>query len=592
MKADKLTLTVLPKRLCVAAAVVAIFLIPPAAEASVEEVVKQLRDNPTRKIPYEFGTKAELSLSANETASLVCEDNSQGVKEIIVARVVTDSERHESSFGLLYIYIVWADGNISGGGTNLQKTSGSKWQLTGSRQSSPCLVITEWNIDGDKVNIVLVASADAGEIKKYQSRPPLSVDDRVECFVRLWSEIKYNFAFFDQVPEVDWDKVLTEYLPKVRRNQTNYEFYRLMTRCVAQLHDGHTNFNGGPAFPPEFPQRPPVMVQCVEDKAIIIGLADTEEIRKAGLKRGMEITHVDGRAVRKILEEDLYPYITASTLQARNMNAYPRLLEGPTDSVALVRIRDIKGKSRTVKLTRTQQGVKKAFLSERPWAGRGALKAGKLSDGIFYVPLDSFGSNKVVDEFDRLFDQISKARGLILDVRTNGGGNSAFADAICSYLTDKPLKNLHWKTRQYLPAFRAWGRKEKWYEGEHDPVQPIKGKKPFLGPVVVLIGPRTFSAAEDFLIPLHTSGRATLVGTRTSGSTGQPLLVRLPGGASVRICTKRDTYPDGREFVGIGVIPDVEVKPTQADVAVGRYANDNDPVLDKGLEVLKAQLKN
>ena len=39
----------------------------------------------------------------------------------------------------------------------------------------------------------------------------------------------------------------------------------------------------------------------------------------------------------------------------------------------------------------------------------------------------------------------------------------------------------------------------------------------------------------------------------------------LPGGGSARICTKQDTYPDGREFVGYGVKPDVEVKPTWQD---------------------------
>ena len=105
---------------------------------------------------------------------------------------------------------------------------------------------------------------------------------------------------------------------------------------------------------------------------------------------------------------------------------------------------------------------------------------------------------------------------------------------------------------------------------------------PFLGPVVVLTNVGTVSAAEDFLIPLHASGRATLVGGRTAGTTGRPLFIDLPGGAKVRICTKRDTYPDGREFVGVGVIPDVEIYPTPQDIADGR-----DAVLEKGIEVLK-----
>ena len=87
-------------------------------------------------------------------------------------------------------------------------------------------------------------------------------------------------------------------------------------------------------------------------------------------------------------------------------------------------------------------------------------------------------------------------------------------------------------------------------------------------------------AAEDFVVALHAAERATLVGEKTAGTTGQPLIIDLPGG-SARICTKWDTYPDGRDFVGVGVIPDVEVRPTQAALAAG-----TDIVLEKGLEVL------
>ncbi|MHC4742441.1 MAG: S41 family peptidase, partial [Planctomycetota bacterium] len=80
--------------------------------------------------------------------------------------------------------------------------------------------------------------------------------------------------------------------------------------------------------------------------------------------------------------------------------------------------------------------------------------------------------------------------------------------------------------------------------------------------------------------------RATVVGRKTAGSTGQPLSIKLPGFGGARICTKWDTYPDGREFVGIGIIPDVEVFPTSADIAENR-----DVVLEKGLEVLRSKLQ-
>ncbi len=136
---------------------------------------------------------------------------------------------------------------------------------------------------------------------------------------------------------------------------------------------------------------------------------------------------------------------------------------------------------------------------------------------------------------------------------------------------------------QHVAALRAWGSEQQWYEGEVYVIEPDTATPPFLGPIVALANAGTGSAAEDFLVPLHSAHRATLVGERTSGSTGQQVAVELPGGGKAIICSKRDTYPDGREFVGIGIIPDVEVQPTVDDIVSGR-----DPILEKGIEVLKA----
>ena len=578
------------QRFCIAAALVAAMfapgvlgndVVPSPVPKGLQRHIQRLEESIATELPYELGEEATVRLSANQTARLVCRD-SVHVKDILV-----HWERPESGagFGILYAYVVWSNGAVTGSGPHLRTAVGKNRRASKNRlmPSMQCLMETSWTIQADSINVVVFASTDPKDLRRNE-RPPLSREERVECFVRLWSEVGRNFAFFDQVPELDWDGVLTEYLPKAMADQTNYEFGCLMRRCVAQLKDGHTSF-GVFGSPPQVLVRPPVLVHCVEDRALIVSVGKSDELLGAGLKRGMEITHVDGRSVREILADDLYPYIAASTPQARDLEAYPRLLDGPLDSVAVVRSRDLDGTFREVELTRTGLPV------SGTWHRRPERDAGWLRDGIFYVPLEGFASRTIVDEFDGVFDEILKAQGLILDVRVNGGGNSDTGDAIVSYLTDEPLKTSRWKTRQYMPAFRAWGREEQWHEGTHDPVLPVKGRKPFLGPVVVLIGPRTFSAAEDFLIPLHASGRATLVGARTAGSTGQPLYVKLLEGVGMRICTKWDSYPDGREFVGVGVVPDVEVEPSQADVASGRYADGADPVLAKAIEVLRAQLQ-
>lgn len=66
--------------------------------------------------------------------------------------------------------------------------------------------------------------------------------------------------------------------------------------------------------------------------------------------------------------------------------------------------------------------------------------------------------------------------------------------------------------------------------------------------------------------------RGPVVGEATGGSTGNPLAFPLPGGGWARVCSKHDVGPDGTEFVGVGLRPDVAVPATAADVRAGRDA--------------------
>lgn len=96
-----------------------------------------------------------------------------------------------------------------------------------------------------------------------------------------------------------------------------------------------------------------------------------------------------------------------------------------------------------------------------------------------------------------------------------------------------------------------------------------------------MTGPQTFSAAEDFVVAFNAVKRGVTVGEATGGSTGQPLMMRLPGGGGARICIKRDLTPDGHEFVGIGLTPDVAAHQSVEALRAGR-----DAVLERALRVL------
>ena len=154
------------------------------------------------------------------------------------------------------------------------------------------------------------------------------------------------------------------------------------------------------------------------------------------------------------------------------------------------------------------------------------------------------------------------------------------------------------RERDHLAAHRIWGsygsgdneayaRLDAWTEpGSHPQLRVQEPGKLAGKPLAILTATGTASAAEDFLIYADALEHATRIGQSTYGSTGQPLPLELPGGGKARICAKRDTWPDGTDFVGVGVEPDLPVPLTVEDLLAGR-----DRTLEVAVEHLLSELE-
>ena len=108
----------------------------------------------------------------------------------------------------------------------------------------------------------------------------------------------------------------------------------------------------------------------------------------------------------------------------------------------------------------------------------------------------------------------------------------------------------------------------------------LAAKDAYKGKVFLLFDGSCNSACEDFVEPFKASGRGVLVGEATNGSSGQPYYFDFGNGMSFRISSKRYYLPDGSPFEGVGIKPDVEVKPSLEDWKAGR-----DPVLAKAMQL-------
>lgn len=109
------------------------------------------------------------------------------------------------------------------------------------------------------------------------------------------------------------------------------------------------------------------------------------------------------------------------------------------------------------------------------------------------------------------------------------------------------------------------------------------------------IKPFVFSSTEQWTNLLaygREATRGSIIGTPSGGSTGNPVGFGLPGGGWVMYCSKKDTYPDGTEFVGVGILPDIEIKETVSSfLSKAETGTDNSKATHKAIEVLKNSMK-
>lgn len=405
----------------------------------------------------------------------------------------------------------------------------------------------------------------------------LSVEQRIAGLSLFWQEVRQNFVYFDHVPDLAWDQVYLDYLPKVMAANTTREYYEVLMKLAPLLQDGHTNIYPPDELSSKFYSRPPIQTALIDDKVVVVSVSSTS-LEKI-VKTGDEIVAINGEPVKLYAQEKVAPFVSSSTLQDKIVRMYGyQLLAGDAATPVRLSVVSANGLQRDMEVQRSGY----ADIHKRP-----AFEFKLLAGGVAYIALDHFESDESVKAFENALPSIQKARALVIDVRNNGGGSTEFGHQILRHLTNQPVRGAAAYVRLDNPVMRAqYGNAVHWLRLEEGADEGVRSRQVFTGPVAILAGPRTYSAAEDFLVAFDQLQRGLIVGEASGGSSGQPLMVMLPGGGKARICVKRDTYQDGREFVGKGVMPQIEARSTLQSLRDGE-----DNVLAAALLALAGQEK-
>jgi hypothetical protein len=413
-------------------------------------------------------------------------------------------------------------------------------------------------------------------------------EERMYCLSMLWKDVSSKFHNPEHLRQVNWDSLYVANIERAIHSKNDREYYKLLEEFIAVLNDGHTEIRFDRDSSIDYL---PIEIRILGEDYYILGIVK-EKITEIPL--GSKMLKINNLPTAEYLQRYIFPYISAQTKQdkTRKALAYFRnngktndsisfTIQTPEGQVVQTEMKyDGKNKRYTMNDFVMTRFAKTQYIRETDWY----LADDSFGNKYYRLRLDGFSTNNVMKTIEKMStDNISQADYIILDLQYNTGGSESEADSLLAcFLNTDTLITYPSLTRIDDAFYAAMGLNgyipeyEDYYNNlairKMPPGIKIKKDLPlFSQPLFVLISATTYSAAEDFLIPLklHYPDRAILVGMPTGGSTGAPFVRDLPHhNAYYRICVRRPQLPEG--LFENGIQPDYFYEPTIEDVLANK----------------------
>lgn len=322
----------------------------------------------------------------------------------------------------------------------------------------------------------------------FAGEPPSDVT-AVEDFDELWHTLGERYCYFSE-KTTDWQKVRSVYRPLAMAARTEEEFLGVIHDVLAELYDAHTHLSSPPPGAPRWPGYD-MIVERAGDVARIVAVEDGSAPAFVGLRTGDQIVAVDQVPVAAAAAKRM-PRCLARPDPAAEWYAWNVAVAGLTERPRVLTIRQAENKT-----------TQPASLPVVPKVPEAAVSSMTLDDGFGYVRIRTFADRAVSADFDSALARLRETRGLVIDVRRNGGGDTAVARPIMGRFISERKPYARMRRRSGSGLGDAWT----------EYVDP-RGPFTYTRPVVVLVDHWSGSMAEGFPMGMRGLGRARIVGTR------------------------------------------------------------------------------
>jgi len=389
-----------------------------------------------------------------------------------------------------------------------------------------------------------------------QATERLSLQERVLMASKIYRIVS---TFFPHLSQKTFDTKYNDYVARILQTEDRREFDLVSMEFIAGLHDGHTWFYDN-WLDRNYGQPVGFTAYPIEGKWVVIHtLVDS-------VKEGDVITRIDGTPI-----EDFYAanrkYVSASSDRDSGVSFFdtPAIFPGrftlTLDDSRQVIIDRVQDKKR-------EEGTPK---TEGRWLRTGA---------IAYIRVPNFRGIDTQAQALQYFREFHSAKTVILDVRGNPGLGQPTALQLAlmvkpynTWTISSSLKgglllrdyDVAYPERSEVTTFDAVTR----------PGEPVFG-----GRLLLLIDRGCTCACEDFVMPFKMAKRALLIGEATAGTFSFTNFNAFENGMLLNVASIRHTFPDGSQFEGVGIAPDIEIHPQAQDLKQG-----HDVALNRALEI-------
>ena len=393
---------------------------------------------------------------------------------------------------------------------------------------------------------------------KYSNLDYKDKSSRILMLFAYWNLMEYYFPY-KYVMDQKWDFTLEQALPKIIDVKEENDFFILIKKMTAKLNDSHVQFAiYGPLGIGRKSNYFPANGKIIDNKIVITEILGDSLAEADNIKIGDVITKIDDKTIAALILEN------RDLISASNESSYlaklPKVLfKSHSETVKVEFLKDGKYETKSMNWFDYHDSHRNEFK-------KGALKIKEkfklLDNNIGYVNMGVIKPRHIPG----MIEALKSTKAIVFDMRNYPNGTWK---EISDFLNSQE-KNFCDYTMPYL----NYPGRYVWTEGRKCGFQ---NKDNYKGKVIVLLNEESISQSEWTAMCFQTTGNTTIIGSQTAGADGNVFELDVNGfhtmysGIGVY-------YPDRRETQRIGIVPDIEVKPTIKGIQEGK-----DEVMDRAL---------